>query len=258
MSSLNRVTELMTLLNHVIVEFDRATLKAVWEDPFEEDEEATVESLVDLVDAQRSLLISVATGGPRIEEVESTYKKRHRRLKAGLDRHGVAAPFKWNSLWDWYGYYSGKLSTYAERRSYVNELADVAIDQLTSLATRGVTDLGTSPETWGTLDARLEELKSLVPHAKSVDDLQDIGRRAREIIIGAVNLVFREDMVSSGAEVPKGADAKNRLDVIMESLVPGTAHAELRKVMRGSLELAHKVTHSENITRVVVNGRQGF
>ncbi len=225
----------------------------MWEDPFEDEEidSNTPEGLADLVDAQRSLLISVATGGPRIDDADRGYKKRHRLLKTGLERHGIALPFKWNSLWDWYGFYSGKLGSYAERRVHINELADPVLEQLDRLQTRGmVSDWGEAPETWATLNGRLEELRERVTTAATADDLQDVGRRAREVIIASVNLVFEAEMVPAGDDAPKGADAKNRLEHIMNNLVPGTAHAELRKLMRGALELAHKVTHSEGITRV--------
>lgn len=225
----------------------------MWDDPFaaERPDTETPEGLADLVDAQRTLLISVSTGGPRIDDTDAAYKQRHRLLKAGLERLGIEPPFKWNSLWDWYGYYSGKLGSYAERRTYINSLADPVLDRLLRMQPPGVVaEWGPVPETWAAVNRRVEELRSRTAEASSTDDYQDLGRRSREIIIAAVNLVFTPEMVPLGDDVPKGADAKNRLEHIMNSLVPGTAHAELRKLMRTALELSHKVTHSEGITKV--------
>lgn len=222
-----------------------------YEDDDAEDDSSSPDALADLVDSQRSVLISVATGGPRIDDADREYKKRHRVLKRGLDHYGIVPPFKWSSLWDWYGYYSGKLGSYAERRAYINELADPVLEQLEKRQTRGViADWGETPESWGTLNQRLDELKQRVSAATSTDDHQDVGRRAREIIIAAVNLAFRSEMIPPGDDIPKGADAKNRLEHVMNNLVPGTAHAELRKLLRDALDLAHKVTHSDGITRV--------
>lgn len=210
------------------------------EDPLQSLDASTVQGLTDLVDALRSLLISVATGGPRIEEMDATYKKCHLAMRVGLERHGIDPQFKWNSLWDWYC--SGKLGSYAERRTFINQLADPVLERLVRLAARGgVSDGGDAPETWGTLEERLEELKAKVPTCVSLDDRQDIGRRAREIVIAAINLVFGPEMVPDGTEVPKGAGAKNRLDFVMDSLVPGAAHTELRQLMRTLLEPAHKI-----------------
>lgn len=50
-------------------------------------------------------------------------------------------------------------------------------------------------------------------------------------------------------EAPKGSDAKNQLDLYMAKRIPGSTHEEMRKLMRAALELAHKVTHSDNITK---------
>jgi hypothetical protein len=222
-------------------------------DPFNDNglDADSPEGLADIIDAQRNTLISVATGGPRIDDMDAEYQRRHRVLKAGLQRIGISPPFPWNSLWDWYGYYSGKLGSYAQRRIHVNQLADPVLEELTRIQTRNVvSDWGAAPESWATVEDRLSELKVRLSNASSLDDYQDVGRRSREIVIAAVNISFDPEMVPTGDEVPKGADAKNRLEHILNSSVPGSSHAELRKVMRAALDLAHKVTHGDDITAI--------
>lgn len=91
-----------------------------------------------------------------------------------------------------------------------------------------------------------DELNGATTH----DDLQDVGRRAREIIIDAANMVFDESMVPTGQNVPCPNDAKRRIDFYLGHRVPGQSQADLRRVVRTVLDLANTVTHSDSITRV--------
>ena len=90
----------------------------------------TPEEVIQLLDAQQSLLIAVATGGPRISDVNNDYTSRRRKLNAALRRLSQKEPFPWRGLWGRYGYWSANLGTYAERRSYGRELGGSVRDSL--------------------------------------------------------------------------------------------------------------------------------
>lgn len=198
----------------------------------------------DLIEQQLNLLISVATGGLAIGTVEREYRLRHRALRALLDDLGVPMPFTWSSLWQWYEFYSGSLPSYAARRAHVTDLAE---ETLRALA-RSTPPLGrVVVPRWPEIEQRLRELNDRLVRSRSQDDFRDVGRRSRDIIIDAVNLVFTDDLVPEGEPVPKKGDAKKRLDYVLR----GSAHAELRKLMRNALELAHKVTHSASYLNAV-------
>lgn len=224
-----------------------------WHNPFaEEDDEPpgnTREELVQLVEAQRNLIISVGTGGPSIGTVDAVYKRRRAKLMKGRPRFGLNEPFKWGSLWDWYGHYSSQLPTYASRRAYVNELVQPVLDQL--LASGGqVVDFGTVPRTWGDLEARVAGMNGRIEAAASLDDFQDVGRRCREILRDAANLSYDPSMVPEGQEPPGDADVKGKVDVVLASRLPGSGHADLRKLARHAYAFANSATHSMSTGRI--------
>jgi hypothetical protein len=47
-----------------------------------------------------------------------------------------------------------------------------------------------------------------------------VGRRAVEILIGAVNLVWDLSMVPDGQDPPRGSDAKAKFDLVVTKALP--------------------------------------
>jgi hypothetical protein len=241
--------------------------ETVWFDPdgvdasgkpysaYEAEEEAArqaLDDLIQLIEAQRDLLIDVATGGPRIAEVDETYRQRRRQLGRRLKAIGLQDPFPWADLWAWYAHWSSSLPSYASRRSHIAQLAGPVVDEIERrlrgdqqlddwLANNGV------PVSWQALDGRLAEMKARLDVASSLDDFQDVGRRCREILIGAGRLVFREDMVPSGAPVPSPNDSKARIGYYLDVRMPGPTGDAVRGLMRAAYTLMQTVTHSSNI-----------
>jgi hypothetical protein len=211
---------------------------------------STVQGVLELLEQQRNLLIAVATGGPRIQTVEAEYQARRRALDAGLARLHLKDPFPYNRLWEWYAVWSSKMHHYYERRLHINQLADPIVADLEKLSTGvGLVDWGQGPETWANLDARLNGLKQEMDAAVDLDDLQDVGRRAREVVADAANLVFAEDMVPIGEECPSPKDAKRRIGYFLDNAAPGASHDDLRKVVRAAMSLMQTVTHSDTVAR---------
>ncbi|MFB7889290.1 hypothetical protein ACFCZ3_14720 [Cellulosimicrobium cellulans] len=190
--------------------------------------------------------MSVATGGPLIKTVNEEYQNRRRELQRALQALRLEYPFPWSDLWEWYGHWSAELPTYAERRTFISGLARPVRDALDAKAQdSGFDDTGASSEVgWSDLENRLSEVKERFDLASSMDDWQDIGRRCREILIDLANLAYDSTMLPASTEEPKASDAKNKLTYAGAHHFDGKEHAELRAVVRGSWDLANKVTHS--------------
>jgi hypothetical protein len=73
-----------------------------------------------------------------------------------------------------------------------------------------ITDPGASSAvaTWADLDSRVAGLASELIGAANRDDIQDVGRRAREVLIDCARLIADPGLVAKGQPVPKSADAK--------------------------------------------------
>jgi hypothetical protein len=212
---------------------------------------STVGALLDELERQAALLTAVATGGPRLQDVQREYQARRRRLINALRRRGLEYPFPWQDLWQWYGHWTGTgLGTYSERRMAIRELAAPVIAALERQHTGlRVADPGSGPLTWVDLDARVAGLVAELDGAISRDDLQDVGRRAREILIDCAKLLADPSLVPAGTASPKAADAKAWLDLFLTARASGSHRDELRRFIRAAWDLAQTVTHG-NIDRL--------
>jgi acetyl-CoA carboxylase beta subunit len=55
--------------------------------------------LINAIEAQRALMIAVATGGPRIQEVNAQYIQRRSEIADELQRRGLEDPNPHGDLW---------------------------------------------------------------------------------------------------------------------------------------------------------------
>lgn len=208
----------------------------------------TLDELITLVALQQGLLTAVATGGPQMKTVDPIYKERRQRIRRGLRELGIADPFPWTGLWEWYGVWA-TFGGYAGRRQHIESIAAPVLDELRELRDAiGLADWGEG--TLAGLERRLDGLRSTYETASTLDDFQDVGRRAREILIDLGQLAFDEAMLAPGQAVPGRSDAKARLDLVFERRFAGAANEEMRRFMKAAVALANSVTHSGNTAAV--------
>ena len=81
------------------------------------------DELVAEIEAQRSLMIAVSTGGPRIDSVNDDYCARREGIREALRQRGLDDPNPYPDLWEWYGKWSsGDLPSYQSRRQYISDM----------------------------------------------------------------------------------------------------------------------------------------
>ena len=69
--------------------------------------------LLEEIEAQKALMIAVATGGPRIDSVNGDYVQRRQQIAAELAQRRIEDPNPHTDLWRWYGKWSsGDLPNY--------------------------------------------------------------------------------------------------------------------------------------------------
>jgi hypothetical protein len=120
----------------------------------------------------RETMISVSTGGRRIQDVEDEYRVRHMRSKEGAAVLGVAYTNPHDELWAFYEHWKQNFGTYHERRSYVRGLfqAPVALASQT-----GSEPVPREPTGWERVDRGLARARSMSTSATKEEDFQAIG-----------------------------------------------------------------------------------
>lgn len=214
------------------------------------DSEADIDELSAHFEEQRELLVRTALD----QRITDADHDRYLTLRQAINRTAMLMsfplPFPWPDLRDWLAYVVKWPEPDDRRRELARIVRPFEKALTTAHAQRGIVDWGTDVPGWGAIEIRLAGLKEEIGSARYLDDWQDVGRRARELVIAAVNLVFDMSMVPSGQEVPKGSDAKTKIDYIVASYVPGVAHSELRALLRAAERLCQQVTHASGISRV--------
>lgn len=213
------------------------------------DPDSAAELLKQAERLQTKALALVVVHGRISLDDDQSYRARRTAIDNECWRLGLDHPFTWETA-DELQAWGRSVGGYAKRRRAVEELVRPFLKRLESLSAGAkLDDWSERQGFWDDLEQRLEGLKARVTEAETLDDFQDVGRRAREIIIDAVNCVFSAEMVAAGETVPQKANAKDRLDYVLAHYSPGDSHEKLRHLMRSALTLAQGVTHSTGITR---------
>jgi hypothetical protein len=85
----------------------------------------TTEELLQAVEWIKATMIAVATGGPRINDVQSGFAAKYDQVAEELAARDVPNNVPYRDLWQWYGRWSGgDMPSYQSRRNFVNGLAD--------------------------------------------------------------------------------------------------------------------------------------
>ena len=198
-----------------------------------------------LISRIRSMLISVSTGGPRIEEVNAEFGEDVGYLEAELIRRGLKNPLGFDDLWKWHGTWSsGDLPTYASRRVYVNNLFDSLIRQI-----KNPTLTSYEPTGWERVDRNADELRKRFAEAKSPEQYQAVGLLCREALISTAQAVFDPELHPTVDGVKASdTDAKRMLEAYIPVALTGSANDFLRKHARASLDLAVHLQHRRTAT----------
>jgi hypothetical protein len=222
----------------------------VWSDlnPYSEPDVdlGDVDVLVEDLERQANMLVAVATHGASRQRKETEYRRRRSRLINALRARGLTYPFPWHDLGEWYGEWSATLGTWDARRMRVRELVTPTIaalqEQRSGLV---ISDPGGGPPTWADLDARVSGLSKELAGASNRDDLQDVGRRAREILIYTAQLIADPSVVPDEQDPRRAGDAKGWTGLFLAARAGGGSRQALRRVVRATWDLAQTVTHGD-------------
>lgn len=201
----------------------------------------TDEELIREIEAQRELMISVATGGPQIKSVNPEYRERRDRIAKALRTRHIDDPNPYSDLWRWYGYWSSKLAGYAARRVYVAEMYDPLIAQV---ARRDAVQVFEEATGWERVDRVVDKANTDLRAAIDEEDFQSVGLDCREILISLAQAVHEYDKHPPvDDKIPSDTDAARRIEAYIAAVLSGAGEAEARAVVKKALALAVAVQH---------------
>ena len=213
-------------------------------------DDVTKKSLLQQIETIKALMISVSTGGPRIQEVNDQYKDIYNQINSCLSSIGVSDPNTFKDLWEWYGRWSQPdLKTYASRRSFILQLYQEATD---TLEKAGVDSYQQEyvPTGWERVDRTVYEMKKRLADATNEEQFQAIGMLGREALITIAQQVFDRNVHKTEDGVsPSDTDAKRMLDAFLSYSLSGGTNERQRKFAKASVDLANQLTHDRMATK---------
>jgi hypothetical protein len=105
-----------------------------------------------------------------------------------------------------------------------------------------LSDWGDDTPGWWPINEKLDQLKGVYRRAVTPEDFKDVGRRARDLVIAAVDKVYRPTMLPAGQDPPKGAKAK--FGLILDARAGGARNADMRKALNAVFDQAQALTHT--------------
>lgn len=205
----------------------------------------STETLLTLLELQKGLMISVSTGGPKIQSVNSEYESRAQAIESGLEERNIKNTNLFNDLWAWYGKWSdGSLAKYQSRRTYISELFDPLISSVKSIEQKSINPVFEEPTGWTRVDRSVGEIKLRIVQSETEEQFQTIGLLCRETLISLAQIVFIEGVHKTidGVKASK-TDAKRMLEAYIAHTLPGSSNENIRRHARASLDLANDLTH---------------
>ena len=189
-------------------------------------------------------MVSVSTGGPQIDSVNSQYKDLYVRVGDALRERGIENPSPFSDLWDWYARWSsGDLPSYRSRRQFMSEMFSPTLSQMQNRAA-GASPVSAQPTGWVRVDRIIEEIRKRLAQASTEEQFQAVGLLCREAVISLSQSVFdpAKHKNLDGVE-PSSTDAKRMLDAYVAAELAGASNEVLRKHARASFDLALELQH---------------
>jgi hypothetical protein len=205
----------------------------------------TDDELIAEIEAQRGLMIAVATGGPRIQLANHQYVERRERITTELRRRGIPDPNPHGDLWGWYGRWSaGDMRNWQSRREHLSEMYQPLIDQIRAGPTATGAQVFEEPTGWPRVDRGIYEIRRRLEQAEVEEQFQAIGLLCREVLISLAQVVYdpQRHPCEDGV-IPSETDAKRMLDGYIAGELAGAPNEGVRRHAKAALFLANDLQH---------------
>ena len=188
------------------------------------------------------LMIAVATGGPRIDEVNTEYRELRDGVAADLERRGIELKVPFADLWEWYGRFgSGDFPTWRSRREFVSKLMNAQAGAIK----RPVGAARFEATGWERVDRTVSEISRRLAEAATEEQFQAVGMLCREALISLAQEVYDAARhPSEDAVKPSATDFKRMLGAYIAVELGGGANKVVRAHARAAFDLANELQHT--------------
>jgi len=207
-----------------------------------------MKKLGEAVEAQKAMMIAVATGGPRIKDVNREYEDQRLQIREALAALGVEDPNPYPDLWTWYGKWSdGSLPSYQSRRRFITDLYQPLLDVLRLSKTATVQPV--EPTGWARVDRSMEKIGKALELAKNEEDFQSVAFLCREAVISLSQAVYDpQKHPTLDGVTPSSTDAKRMLENYLAHELEGQSHEYHRRFAKSVFDLAVNLQHGRTAT----------
>lgn len=144
----------------------------------------TTDELVQLLDRLKATMIAVATGGPRIGDVEGAFARDYDKAAIELERRRIQNPLPYRDLWDWYGRWSsGDMPSWQSRRQFVNGLFNDLLRTIQAQQENPLQERTVEPTGWSRVDRNVTEVRKRLETASTEEQFQAVALLCRETLI---------------------------------------------------------------------------
>lgn len=205
----------------------------------------TKDQLIAEVNYLKDIMISVSTGGQKIQDVNDQYQKRYNLVDKALKRLTLENSNSFKDLWQWYARWSsGEMPQYKDRRAFIGEMYGNLLKELQETEQPELLNVTVNLTGWERIDRSVKEIKMRLKQATTEEQFQTVGLLCRETIISIAQAIYNEEKhpTLDGIKASK-TDAKRMLDAYIAVELSGGLNENLRKYARASNDLANELTH---------------
>ncbi len=210
----------------------------------------TKEKILGDIEYLKTTMISVATGGYRIQEVNNDYKTKYLNMDKILKMLNISNPNPFKDLWDWYRKWKAAFSTYKKRRAFIRELYSNLIQLIEETNEPEVISITVDLTGWERIERSILEINNRHNEAKKEEQFQVVGLLCRETIITLAQSVYLPEKhpILDGTKI-SSTDAKRMLDAYIAVELSGSSNEKLRRYAKTTLDLANELTHKRTATK---------
>lgn len=209
---------------------------------------------IEQVNYLKNILISVSTGGQRIQEVNDQYQDTYKTVNSFLKKINLQNPNPFNDLWQWYDKWNTNLAKYTERRIFITELYSKLLSTLEDSPNTDNISVIMNLTNWERLDRSIREIKARQAEAYSEEQFQAVGLLCRESIINLAQSVYNEvKHLHEEKTLISVTDSRRMLEAYISTEIKGGSNEILRRYAKVTLELANELTHKRTASRMNAN-----